>query len=390
MEKETVLKPSKDFIKARFNLIKSMDSAIKELSKTCENSHVELLNSLVKTIKTNKNRQFVAIDEGIAISYARDIKYPFDRSKRIITTLGRYVRRNLNIDAKEIEDKVLDAFTNKIYALSELSKFNAEDYKILTGKDIQEFYKHDKNNDSCMVGAASWRVELYTLNPDKISLIVYKNKSRALLWKADCGMTFMDKCYGNHKDNQVLTTWAKIQGYEILNSYNYDKYKTVMVSDLNCGKYLPSIDSFYWLKHNPEKKLITAATRYFENAFQTYYEKAYVVDSETKVCKSCGLKCPDEKEFKIDDLNFCYVCFAKLKKCQVCGNKSYKFSLKHDMCVTCEKSFIKKCQNIKCKKLFNKTDMIKMRKINSIKICYACCETCMKVINPEWIKEGII
>ena len=101
-------------------------------------------------------------------------------------------------------------------------------FDIVNGNDISKWYhysKYDMTNDdsslsnSCMRSKPEYIFEIYTKNPEKVSLVIlYSNsthskiKGRAILWKLDNpeGRFFMDRVYvDDYSDEQLYINFAK-------------------------------------------------------------------------------------------------------------------------------------------------------------------------------------
>lgn len=102
---------------------------------------------------------------------------------------------------------------------------------IVTGDDIAKFYNRSKYKDqnegslgnSCMKSVNSDYFDIYSKNPNKVSMVVlYGNtaktniKGRALLWKLEqpAGRYFMDRIYTNdYSDQHIFIDFAKQNGW---------------------------------------------------------------------------------------------------------------------------------------------------------------------------------
>jgi hypothetical protein len=122
-----------------------------------------------------------------------------------------------------------------------LSRADADSkIEIVSGNEIVKWYDSSnyqstigKLGSSCMSHEeCSGYFDIYTKNPEVVSLLILKNKNgklvaRALLWKTDIGEYFMDRVYTcNDSDVLKFTNYAKQNGW---------LYKYKMASDEQTG-----------------------------------------------------------------------------------------------------------------------------------------------------------
>ena len=378
-------KPTKAFVENRMYMLQSMQFVLGKLdaSETFNKSHLEQLHTIYKLIKQNKNKQFLCLDinsADYAISYAKDITAPFESKRRVITTLGRYVRRQLNIGVDLLPDVALDEFTNKANAFIKLEK-DRDAFKILSGYDIRDYYRDVTGFSSCMEGSNYYRVEIYAMNPEKCSLLVYKKEGRALLWTCDDGNKYIDRLYGNNKVTALLQLWAKDNGYNSC----YRTGKDLKVT-LKYRTYLPSIDTFQnivW--DHPNKTMICYSNS--NQGTNIYGLNQFTIPGVVAVTCKCGKNLPDEDIYKTKKgIPICETCRTSLKICPVC-NEEIVSLCSIGVCMSCEIKVSKKCANKDCGKKGNKLKMIKMKRPEAKKVCFVCSETCMIKVNPDWVVQ---
>jgi hypothetical protein len=147
-------------------------------------------------------------------------------SEKIITPIEieLSIKNNITITPSDIEK-----FTNEFISLVKSSRSDENSVlDIVSGDDISYWYDLEnyqgamgKLGSSCMSGSEAARnyLEIYTKNPDKVSLLILKNKDnkligRALLWKTDDGGIFMDRIYTScDSDDNIFINYAINNGY---------------------------------------------------------------------------------------------------------------------------------------------------------------------------------
>lgn len=121
--------------------------------------------------------------------------------------------------------RFVGSFKAEIEAVTVFDRFS-----VVEGENIRHWYS-EKNyaqgggslNGSCMrYDKAQGYLDMYCKNPDKCSLVIYKNRDgkllgRALLWKGlkkPTGKTFMDRIYTvNQRDEDLFKKYAKQNGW---------------------------------------------------------------------------------------------------------------------------------------------------------------------------------
>jgi len=128
------------------------------------------------------------------------------KSKTISIKIGRLIKKlvqNFNKISKSRKIECHDAFIEKLH--NSWVSFNTPlKYKILKGKDIIEGYSSKDyiksgNIMSCMIDREHVKYDLYTENPEKISLMIFylddKIAGRCVTWLCDDGKTYHDRIY---------------------------------------------------------------------------------------------------------------------------------------------------------------------------------------------------
>jgi hypothetical protein len=147
--------------------------------------------------------------------------------------VGRASRALLKAAGVEgILDKDYETFVNLYKATIDKLNDKFSFFEEVTGEKIYFWYNYQNYyqrsgtlGNSCMANArASW-LEIYTENPNQVSLVIFKSQDdpdkivgRALLWTLTDGKKFMDRIYAiNDSDVQLFRDYAKENGW-------YSKY----------------------------------------------------------------------------------------------------------------------------------------------------------------------
>jgi hypothetical protein len=153
-------------------------------------------------------------------------------SNRQEVKVGRAMRALLKLAGGEFADKDFESFVNLYKATIDKMNDKFSFFEEVTGEKIYFWYNYQNYyqrtgtlGNSCMANArASW-LEIYTENPDQVSLVIFKSQEdndkivgRALLWTLQDGKRFMDRIYAiNDSDVQLFRDYAKENGW-------YSKY----------------------------------------------------------------------------------------------------------------------------------------------------------------------
>ena len=402
-----------EFPKNRLSLIRAMEFGIEKLNeeKKFPPEMISKVEAMVKVIRSNKNKQALCLepDANYAISYSKDLTNPFEKNKRVLTTLARYVRRQLQIDVASLPDPVLDEFANKSIGHIRYKNEFAE-LKIIHGYDIRKFYANSTQIDSCMAGVHSPRVELYCLNPKYISLLTYKNEGRALLWHDDKGNKYMDRVYGNHKVVSLFAVWAEGNGYLQYNKGNIPE----LAFELKCNRYLPSIDSIFYLKFAEDKKTLKASNKNFAGSHQQQFNNITITGLQPIPCNKCRqYNAPEEEDHRLHDNKYvCDRCLTNMILCVDCHHEVEEINA-DKVCPECAANRVKKaeeeakaassvketssvktieevlkdpkvCSNKLCGFKNSKNKMLKIKKVGAKRSCYVCSEKCAVLIDSNY------
>jgi hypothetical protein len=170
---------------------------------------------------------------------------------------------DVKLSLSVFNDKDIEDFSNRINALmSSKDEFKIEEVK---GEEIKKWYSHDNtarktNNDiafkSCMSTPSKQHfLDLYSKNPNQVSLLIMKNDNnkllgRALLWKLsyheDGKKYFMDTIYSADRVIQnMFEQYAKEKGYETntQNGMEVQLFKYQL-------DYYPYLDTLYYFNRD--------------------------------------------------------------------------------------------------------------------------------------------
>jgi len=172
-----------------------------------------------------------------SIRYEDFLRLPFSRNRQQIR-VGRGIRGILRSASLNFNDSEIEKFVN-LYK-SECDKLNDifRNFELVSGTKIPELYnwrnyemERSKGtlSQSCMCSAPSHWFNIYSDNPDKVSMLVLKSeksnkiKGRAIVWNLDSPkITYMDRIY-THDDSDVnlFKEYAKKMGWFSKPENNY-------------------------------------------------------------------------------------------------------------------------------------------------------------------------
>lgn len=203
---------------------------------------------------------------------------------RYATTKGKSIipkeSNSVNLDAKikvytniTVTDAQIERFFNNCSGLIKATKPGGDtDFELVSGNDIKKYYNAENYQihsgplgTSCMsIKGESRFFDLYAMNPEKISLLILRNKStdkiiaRALVWKLDDGRIFMDRVYALNEPNEKLYIQYAIKNEWIYRSNNkncvyyfngekIDKPKMSVELEKVRFTFYPYLDTFKYL-----------------------------------------------------------------------------------------------------------------------------------------------
>jgi hypothetical protein len=336
-------------------LYNSIGQAINKLN---EEKHSDLKKGLYTLLR--KFETFVKNDSKVpAVSLKNPLKITFfqqpqddenileesiDLKQRAITTLGKYIRRSFikSLNEKEKEkaekfftDNFLDYFVKLVNEIiyENIEALDVEIDSEKGGEDLTEAYRESEAK-SCMSGGKCINMDLLAKNPDKVSLVTYKNEARALLWTTDSGEKVLDRIYPeSSKYILPLRQWAKDKGYILRNNadgletgyigLSDDKDYTVTL-DMTDIKRFPYLDTFKYGKVIKEeddvKKLVLSNNDEF-GEIEFSQTSGVFPEGEEENCAGCG-NIIDEGDYNIEteDGTMCGSCAENYHRCEGCND----------------------------------------------------------------------
>jgi len=163
--------------------------------------------------------------------------------------IGKFVKSIFsNLNLKPLSNTEIEKFVSMFKSYSTIGG----EFKEVNGEEIKLTFEHQKLvrsstlGRSCMNGKISSMFYLYSKNPEKISMLTFKNgnliKGRALLWKLDNGGTYMDRIY--YSDEHIKHKFEEYgirKGYSLYRDRGYEPIK-VTLKNYTFDKY-PYLDT---------------------------------------------------------------------------------------------------------------------------------------------------
>lgn len=185
----------------------------------------------------------------------------------------------------EVSDQSWEDFSNRFVA--ETKEIDPSTLELVEGEAIRTAYHYNSQSvtenigtlaSSCMRYQECQKYfDLYVENPDKVKMLVYRDKDkfvagRALVWTTDDGEIVMDRIYGSDKTVSFFRRYAQQQGwlYRRHNSYTHntsfvtpdgqDVSRKIMLKMKRPEKsYFPYCDTFKFMfdKYNSEEIILS-------------------------------------------------------------------------------------------------------------------------------------
>jgi len=261
--------PEPFYIKTAYSLLDSDE--LKSISESGFPNNKFNLRKITKTIRYN----FIDVsDDGKYITYIpfdnKDphpwivgdssdiIQYEDDghitHQKRFVNVQKMKVGKFFKSLFEEFENGTIENLTSLFKSLVLGNHFFFTELKgndILSGFDTTNLKISSTLNKSCMNNRPIQYFDIYTKNEKQVSLLVLKNKfdgqilGRALLWKCDNDITYMDRVY--YSDEHIR---KKFINYSLDNNYySYFNNHKALTLELNESdfNYYPYLDSFKYL-----------------------------------------------------------------------------------------------------------------------------------------------
>ncbi len=208
----------------------------------------------------------------------------FFKQNRQSTRIGRSLRSILTSIKFNFKDKDVEEFVNIWKSTIDRLNNIFSNFEVVSGDEISDWYHYTKyDSDRGQLGSSCMRegddewFEIYTCNPHKVSLVIFRSidnhdkiKGRALLWTLEDGSKFMDRIYTNDdSDNTLFQEYSKANGWVYKHGY---KGGGILVKDkddkiidlgnisikLNTFRfdYYPYLDTLRY--YNPSTGIITS------------------------------------------------------------------------------------------------------------------------------------
>lgn len=262
------------------------------------------------------------------VSYARSPMAKFEDHRRVRTTLGRYLRRALEVGDGMASDDELARLCAYVCAQLWGSTGSVE---VLRGPDVVEAYVNAVGDESCMTGEDARDIcQIYAINPDKVGLAVLnKSEGRALLWNCDDGVTLLDRVY---PDSQIIRetfwAWCTKSGYSYRTgtggpSYgrrdNNNKNHSVTLKCPSNDMY-PYMDtlhygSFFYSNQYRCEMLRLSSDSSDGVAFDFTDGERPCSEEDRISCENCGTDVDADDVIQEGDCNYCPRCHGRLFAC---------------------------------------------------------------------------
>lgn len=235
--------------------------------------------------------------------------------------------------AEQFTDAQWERFTNIVKVAAKPANGT---FEVVSGPDIQTAY-HEANYAPMNIGtlaSSCMRYDecqsyfgIYTDNPDRVSLLVYRDEEnrvlgRALLWRTDGGVTVMDRVYGNDETQERFMKYANEHGYES---------RTGAIVSLRYAdqEYYPYMDTFryLWVSDTDRSGVLAVyETDLPEPRYRTLGDTSggYEETDDRATCYECGERLPDDETYNTDNgYTLCETCYAE-HVCQHCDHYSWR------------------------------------------------------------------
>ena len=182
-----------DFINESLNFIVESDviysDKFRSVLKKCNDAvSKKLLDIENKDLNVQSNYFDIVGDKNDTVSFIPDKKAQELSAKQVWNTnrqeikVGRAVKAILDAAGETFTDKDIEAFVNKYKATIDQMNNKFSNFEIVTGDDIAYWYNKENYSqksgtlgDSCMNDHIPKYFEIYTSNPDKCALVIYKD-----------------------------------------------------------------------------------------------------------------------------------------------------------------------------------------------------------------------
>jgi hypothetical protein len=399
----------------RVKLIRAMQKALANVKEPIDRTHLQ------DTIEDIRNDSFghnlsISLKDPKQITFVNrkeDLTLPLEKreNKRQKTTLAKYLKRNYT-SINRFADDVLRDFCAEVLALITSSEELSAGIQELEGDDIVNYYATtDQIAHSCMTGECEEGeaplTGLYALNPNKVKLITFANKARALLWTTDDGTKVLDRVYpAASKEMVLLRKWAEDQGYVLRSNPDGLETGTVKLSDgeehritMKHNGVFPYLDTFHFGELNEDNNTVELSN------YETFGDVAFMelngtYSSSHNECENCGDRISrNDDRHRVDGNDYCNDCYSQaFFECHKCGDvEKIDEGLSDDENYFCQDCFYKiyfHCQNCS-EATFNEDGVIvnKNEKYDEGYYCRDCveksctqCEHCARWFTKRYIR----
>ena len=344
----------KRVVMSRIKLLHAMRRVAAAEPRECRRAGYEAIE---RAVRNNVKRHYLADSEdspGRKVSYTRSDAGTYDIDKRMRTTLGRYIGRQLDVRIC-LGDAEIARYCQAVGAL--LCDV-VEGFAVVSGAAIRNFYRDIPIPGSCMCGGASRYTQVYADNPSVVEMLTYDDgkdlKARALLWTARCGTKLMDRIYPNsgyHVD--LMHRWASANGYLIRehNSLpsgpvNFGGTSTEFNVELRHNGEVPYFDSFHRGDH--DARCLWLSTRTGEYEFESTSGR---LPNGGEPCCDCGDIRDEEDLYAINDdgHRVCHACWTDYRSCARCESMHFCDDMvavdgcDNDWCEWCAENYADRC-----------------------------------------------
>jgi hypothetical protein len=284
---------------------------------------------IVRAIVQNENKHYLAASVDVAgeVSYASKPERKYDYTRRLRTTIGRYIRRNIPIHVTDYE---LDVFCRDV--VTKMCPI-AEYFTIIKGDDIEQAYGDEVGGHSCMTGDDCDKVRLYTQNPDVVQMVVFNDRKmtgRALLWTDDEGRQLLDRIYPNDGYHiSMFYKYAEINGWTVRKHNGAPCSGQPFVDDLTHTVYVrppnnelwPYMDSLRFSDSDPEDDKVRLSTSYGRYCLDSISGGFGDYNGSYYRCEQCGCRVHEDDVYSVNDYTYCSDCYCELfTSCSNCGS----------------------------------------------------------------------
>lgn len=269
------------------SLYKTLREAIKELNKVESGRKSALYSQLTYQANTayslKDTRCYTLNTQGKMTFLKTNNTCYINNNDKWTTTnrqeikIGRALRNILNRSLIKYTDNEIEQIHNHLVAQYTFSAT----FEVVKGEQLKESYLYENYaanqgslNQSCMkYSECQDYLDFYTINPDKVSLLVAKREGyivgRALLWKPDNSEEIiMDRIYGSDITIEAFKNYATEHGYVYKLFQNHSSsndfvgnQKPYYEITMTMSTQAPYMDSFKYYDHPYENTYITVNTK---------------------------------------------------------------------------------------------------------------------------------